>query len=627
MKSGIRFLAAGFLLAVCVSFHGSLWADEPNDAPETIAELRAAIQAILEENRIPGASIALVDRDRVIWAGGVGKADLAADRDATADTLFRVGSISKSFNALAVMTAVEAGLLDLDTPIREAAPDVAFENPWQDTRPITLAMALEHTTGFDDIRVREYAKVDDPGMTLVDGLAFNPSSRVSRWKPGTHMSYCNAGPPIAARALEIASGQDFESYVRANVLEPLGMHQSSFHFPENAARMAKGYRDDGVTEAHYDHITIRPSGALNSSASEMANYLRLMLNRGELDGRRLLRPESIERMETPTTTLAARAGHTYGYGLGNYTTIVNGHLFHGHDGGITGFAATSAYSSELGVGFYISVNRPSGAIREIREHVGKFLTRDFEALEPPRADLTEEQLRTVAGYYQLVTPRSELTRFMLRLLDTRRVSLEAGSLFVKPLIGGERRELIPVTVDSFRLEGRPVATQFLVTDEAGDSILQGRFGGNARQVPGWWIYGQLAVAAAVLTLMVSSLLFAFIWLPARVFGRFSELPVQATLVSLLAVLSLLGGVLLPFVLNPDMITDFGNRTARSMTVFLGTIAFAALSFYGLIAAWRSWTSDGPRAARLHALLVAAACVIAVLYLGGHGLIGLRTWAY
>ncbi|MBT8064233.1 MAG: beta-lactamase family protein, partial [Gammaproteobacteria bacterium] len=94
MKSGIRFLAAGFLLAVFVSFHGSLWADEPDDAPQTIAELRTAVQAILEENRIPGASIALVDRDGVIWAGGVGKADLAADRDATADTLFRVGSIS-----------------------------------------------------------------------------------------------------------------------------------------------------------------------------------------------------------------------------------------------------------------------------------------------------------------------------------------------------------------------------------------------------------------------------------------------------------------------------------------------------------------------------------------------------
>ncbi|MBT8059178.1 MAG: beta-lactamase family protein, partial [Gammaproteobacteria bacterium] len=111
-----------------------LAADEPEATPRTIEELGVRIQGILEENRIPGASIALVNRDGVIWADGVGKADLAADVDATADTLFRVGSISKSFNALAVMTAVEAGLLDLDTPIREAAPDVAFENPWQDTR-------------------------------------------------------------------------------------------------------------------------------------------------------------------------------------------------------------------------------------------------------------------------------------------------------------------------------------------------------------------------------------------------------------------------------------------------------------------------------------------------------------
>ena len=152
------------------------------------------------------------------------------------------------------------------------------------------------------------------------------------------------------------------------------MERSTFHFPRNAALLAKGYEADGTSEAGYDHVIVRPSGGMNSSSREMARYLRMMINRGTLDGVRLLAPETIARMETPTTTLAARDGATYGYGLGNFTSLVNGHLFHGHKGGITGFVATSAYSSDLGVGFFVSINKPSGAIRSLATLLGERLT-------------------------------------------------------------------------------------------------------------------------------------------------------------------------------------------------------------------------------------------------------------
>ena len=200
-------------------------------------------------------------------------------------------------------------------------------------------------------------------------------------------------------------------------------------------------------------------------------------------------------------------------------------------------------------------------------------------------------------------------------------------MFSKPLVGGERREFIPVDANSLRRENHPVATRFLVADEQGNRFLQGRFGGNARPIPAWLAWGQIGVAGLVVLMMASSLLFAFIWLPARVFGRFQDLSIQATLAPLLAVLALVGGVALPFLVNPDMIADFGNRTARSLTVFLGTLAFAGLSVFSGFATWRAWRTDGPGPARLHALLVSAACIVATGYLAAHGLIGLRTWAY
>ena len=399
-------------------------AQDPAGASLDVQALEAEIREILDENGIPGASVALVDRDRTIWAGGVGKADLAGDVDATENHLFRIGSIAKSFTALAVLHAVEGGLLDLDTPVRELAPEVAFTNRWERTHPVTVATVMEHTAGFDDIHFREYAKVDDPDMTLADGLAYNPGSRVSRWRPGTHMSYANSGPAIAAYIVEKLAGKAFEDYVREHVLDPLGMERSTFRFPQDPALRAKGYEADGASEAGYDHIIVRPSGGMNSSSREMARYLRMMINRGTLDGVRLLAPETITRMETPTTTLAARTGATYGYGLGNFTSLVNGHLFHGHNGGITGFASTSAYSSDLGVGFFVSVNKPSGAIRSLATLLGDRLTAGFEKPQGAVATLPDDTLRAMSGWYRNVTPRLQLGYVISRFFDIRHVTVE-----------------------------------------------------------------------------------------------------------------------------------------------------------------------------------------------------------
>ena len=599
---------------------------DPARVTVDVENLTAAIQQILDEHRIPGASVALVEKDRTIWAGGVGKADVAAGVDVTANHLFRVGSISKSFTALAVLRAVEAGLLDLDTPVRELAPEIGFTNGWAETHPITVAMVKEHTAGFDDIHFREYAKVDDPEITLAAGLAYNPGSRVSRWRPGTHMSYSNSGPPIAAYVVEKLSGQTFEDYVREQVFDPLGMQRSTFHFPQDAALLAKGYEADGVREANYDHIIVRPSGGLNSSSREMARYLRMLINRGTLDGVRLLAPESITRMETPTTTLAARAGFTYGYGLGNFTSMVNGHLFHGHNGGITGFVSTSAYSSDLGVGFFVSINKPSSGIQDIATLLGERLT---EGVEKPRgavAALSDDELLSMTGSYQNVTPRLQLTHVLSRFFDIQRVTTEEGMLYIAAL-GGARTALVPVTATSFRYEDDPVASVFKVVDDDGDQFLQRGPAGNDKQVAGGWLFFQFAVAATTLMLLVSALAFPLVWAPAKVFGRMKTTPLPTLLFPLLATVSIIVSFVLPFALSTDVVQDLGTLSGVSVTLFIGSLVFAALTALSVHASFRSYSAETGRVVRIHATLVSLACTVTLLYLWSYGLIGLRTWAY
>ena len=601
---------------------------EPNPEITTVdvEALRAEIQKILDEDGIPGASVALVDRNRTIWAGGVGKADVATGVDVTADHLFRIASISKSFTALAVLRAVEDGLFDLEAPVRDLAPEVGFTNRWEGTHPVTVATVLEHTAGFDDLRFRE-RWVDDPGITLEEGLALHPHSRVSRWRPGTHSSYSSSGPAIAAFVVEKVTGKTFEDYVRAEVFDPLGMESTTFRYPQDAAMLAEGYEADGVTAVNYRHGIFRPSGSMNTSSREMARYLRMMINRGTLDGVRLLAPETIGRMETPATTLAARAGFTYGRGLGNSNTIVGGHLFHGHNGGFPGFVSRSWYSSDLGIGIFVSLNKRSYRIDDIEELLVERLTKGFEKSQSAVSALSDVELRAMTGSYQDVTPRHQFWYAVRRFVDIRRVTLKEGKLFIAEL-GGERRELIPVTAASFRYEEEPVASVFRVVDDVGNPILQVGRESSFQRVSAAWLFFQWLAVAAILSLLISALLFAVVWAPAKTFHRMKTIPLRAVLFPLLATLSIVVWLLLPAMIAL-IGADFamGTVSGVSLTFFIGSLAFVALTALSLHASFGPRSVNAGRFVRLHGRLVSLACTVALIHFLSHGWIGLRGWAY
>jgi hypothetical protein len=184
---------------------------EWHQAANTIKDLKNELEKILKETRTPGMSVAIVRQNKVEWTEGLGLADVASQRKATADTLFRIGSVSKNFAALAIMKLVNEGKLQLQDPVRKLVPEVWFDNPWETTDPVRVVDLLEHTTGWDDIHFREYAQ-SGLNLSLMDALNFDHTSRVSRWRPGTRWAYCNAGPVVAAVIVEKISGQKFSDY-------------------------------------------------------------------------------------------------------------------------------------------------------------------------------------------------------------------------------------------------------------------------------------------------------------------------------------------------------------------------------------------------------------------------------
>ena len=224
-------------LILCSALYSTAWT-QPHTfhtgQASQIDSLKATVDSLLKENEIPGASIALVNKDSVIWSGGIGYANYEDQEQATATQLFRVGSVSKSFVAMGILQLVEEGELSLNEKVQKLVPEIKIKNPWRETDPVRIKHLLEHTAGFDDMHFSEFINVNDnPRMPLEEALAITPASRVVRWKPGTRFSYSNPGYGVAGYIIEKVTGQRYEQYLKEQVLEPIGMDQSSFTYTDS----------------------------------------------------------------------------------------------------------------------------------------------------------------------------------------------------------------------------------------------------------------------------------------------------------------------------------------------------------------------------------------------------------
>ncbi|MBZ5687143.1 MAG: serine hydrolase [Acidobacteriia bacterium] len=602
--------------------------EKPKPA-QSIDELRQQLEKILKDTHTPGVSVAIVHKDGPEWVAGLGLADVASNRANTADTLFRIGSTSKAFASLSILMLVDQGKLTLDDPVHKLAPGVWFENPWGSTDPIRIVHLLEHTTGWDDIHLREYAKQAPDSMTLLQGLDYDHHSRTSRWRPGTRMAYCNAGPPVAAYIVEKLTGRRFEDFVQQNLFSPIGMKTATYFEPPPGTATTL-YHADGKTPYRYWHILLRPAGSINASAKDMAAYVQFYLNRGAVGGKQIVPAADIDRMEIPVSTWAAKEGLKIGYGLSNYVTIADGFVYHGHNGGVEGGLTEMAYMADYGVGYFFSINSGNGAAFEkvgktIRAYIGNKLQKP--AL-PPVAALPASA-SDYSGFYEPDSPRVELFRFLERLLGLSRVHFRDGKLVISSLGGNET--FLPVTGTQFRHVPKDDAPFPVPTLELLSVNPEGRFiqaeQNTMKKIPTWMAFGEILATGFVALSIVSIVVYAPFWALAGISKRRRRPAERALrLWPLLAVLSLAAIVGLVILCGDDLIGRLGNLSVWSATLWALTLAFAVTS---IASAFYSWQSPAPGVRRgvwKFSIIVSAALLITAAYLVYWGFIGVRTWA-
>jgi CubicO group peptidase (beta-lactamase class C family) len=618
-------------LVVCLLACGC-WAqakkdDEPKSA-QSIAELRQQLEKILADSHTPGMSVAIVHRDGPEWVAGLGKSDVAKNQAATDETLFRIGSTSKAFVSLSILKLVNEGKLSLQDPVRKLVPEIWFENRWEATDPVRVVDLLEHTTGWDDMHLAEYAK-DAKGMTLREGLDYYRHSRISRWRPGTRMSYCNSGPSVAAYIVEKITGQRFEDYVTQNFFLPIGMKTATY-FEQPSPQLTTLYHPDGKTPFPYWNILLRPAGAINASAKDMAAYVQFYLNRGAVGGAQGMPAASIDRMETPTRTWEAQQGLKAGYGLSNYTSFHDGFEYHGHNGGVDGGLTDMSYLPEYGVGYFYSINAGNGeAFGKIGDAIRAYVTRGLTRQPVPAAGQLPADAQDFAGWYLPDAPRNEFTHFLSNLLGLSRVRFGGGNLLLSDLSRIDQ-PFVPVSGMQFRYVSRkdppePVATAMLLAPNA-----EGRFafiGGTMRRIPTWLAMSEIGLTAFFLLAFLAILLYAPFWIFGGLIKKRRRPAERAMrLWPLIAVLSLAAFVTLFMVSGDDAITRLGNLTVWSFGLFLTSLLYGVACLASVIALWMARKREIRGFSRWHSMTVTVALAIAALYLAYWGVIGIRTWS-
>jgi CubicO group peptidase (beta-lactamase class C family) len=310
-----------------------------------------------------GSVITVVHNGKIVFNKGYGSANLETKKSVDPEkTLFRVGSISKTFTAIAVMQLLEAGKLELDADINTYLKAFKVVSPFG--KPITMRHLLTHTAGFQESSHKIFFDRPEDMKSLKQSLAAYLPKIVR--PPGEASMYSNHGITLAGYIVEVISGETYAQYVQRHILEPLRMmHSSALQpLPTNlAADMAVGY-DAGDPKKplskNFELIEIAPAGAISATGSDMARYMQMLLNGGELEGQRILKTSTLEKMFGPQWRLQPGA---VGMGFVFWRELFGDQLAISHGGDTQWFHSNIRLFPAQKLGVFVSINSTAGTLR------------------------------------------------------------------------------------------------------------------------------------------------------------------------------------------------------------------------------------------------------------------------
>jgi CubicO group peptidase (beta-lactamase class C family) len=406
----------------------------------SVADFRDLIGEILDRRPAVGLALGVVRDGRLEFFRGHGLADIASGTRITEDTVFRIGSITKTVTAIAVMQLWERGTVDLDAPVSDYLHPFRLVPASEGWRPVTLRHLLTHTAGIPD--VRRLSDLLHAGLTPSDGrppllnVAFGrPLPSLAEHyrsglrvvvEPGSAFAYSNHGYATLGQIVEDVAGERLDRYFREHVFEPLGMTDTDLVRSEHlSGRLATGYvlRAGGPRPVADRNWIGAAGGGIYSTPRDMARYVAALLGGGANEHGRVLQPATLAAVFAPQYQPDPRLP---GMGLGFFRGEVDGHRTVAHGGILPGFNSELLVAPEDGIGLFALTNGSSGAFAWLPIEIESLLR---QLLGPP----ADERRPNVPHQPHVWAALCGRYGFLARIADVReRLSMGGGvEVFVR----------------------------------------------------------------------------------------------------------------------------------------------------------------------------------------------------
>ncbi|HUK99834.1 MAG TPA: serine hydrolase domain-containing protein [Nitrospirota bacterium] len=385
----------------------------------------------MKKNDVTGLSIALVDGQRVVWAQGFGYANERKDIVATPETVYRIGSLTKIFTALATMQLAEQEKLSIDEPLKTYLPEFSIRTRFNVEVPITLRELMTHHSGLpSDLQKGMWSKKPDSFTTVVNLI----NDEYMAYPPGYIFSYSNIGYDLLGHVLERVSRQDYSLYIQSALLHPLGMQHTGFTPPAETWLLSAGYYKG--TEMDDPPLRDIPAGGMYSNVLDMSKFMAMLFNNGNLNGRQIIKPATLAEMFKPQNShvpldLGLRIGLGWMLGgLGEVDILNAGSVVH-HAGATLMFRSEIIILPRHRLGAVVLANSSSSG-RVVSKVAVQALITALEAktgIKQPLADkpeeadiiLSPEVKQNYTGDYASIVGLAEITpspdRFMVEALN------------------------------------------------------------------------------------------------------------------------------------------------------------------------------------------------------------------
>lgn len=371
--------------------------------------VEAMTSRIVEDHPCVGFAVGVIQGDSLDYFHAHGLADIAQRTPLTAESVFRIASITKTFTAIAAMQLWEQGLVDLDAPVNDYLTSYRLVPAGPDHRPATLRHLLTHTAGLPELAhpsgvfapdFGESVPVGDPIPSLAD---FYGGELRLRAEPGKRFVYGNHSPATVGQLVEDVTGQTLSDYFREHIFTPLGMNDSDAARTERiAGELATGYEigTRGVRRVRERDMVTAGAASVFSSPRDMARYVAALIGGGEYEDGVILRRDTMTTMFAAHYTPDPRIP---GLGLAFYRYDLDGRVAIGHQGTLPGFHSQIVAVPEDGVGVMMFTNGsrqadfwlPGAALGMLRSILGD--PDNGRPIAPHRPEIWED----ISGWYQL----------------------------------------------------------------------------------------------------------------------------------------------------------------------------------------------------------------------------------